>query len=129
MTHSDSLTMILETSRDLNYNSLLVSNSCFLLKLFGREKKIFKDIFLRNINVRVPLQFNGLGIWCCHCCGSDYSCGARLIPGLGTCTCRRHGQEKKKEILMSTVWITKKKQTNKILSVYRKEAFLYKGAF
>ena len=51
--------------------------------------------------VLVQLQTNGHGVllWCsglriynCHCSHSSHCCGAGSVPGLGTSTCHRHGQ-------------------------------------
>ena len=38
--------------------------------------------------------FCRLRIQHCHCCGSSHCCGISSVPGPGTSTCRRHGQNK-----------------------------------
>ena len=42
----------------------------------------------------VPLWFNRLRVWYCHCGGSDCFCGTGSIPGLGISTCHGCGQKK-----------------------------------
>ena len=32
-----------------------------------------------------------------YCCRCGYSCSVGSVPGLGTSTCREHGQKKKKK--------------------------------
>ena len=44
---------------------------------------------------RSSLMAQGLRIWCCHCCGSGYSCGVGSIPGLGTSACPGRDRKKK----------------------------------
>ena len=43
---------------------------------------------------RVPWWLSGLRIQRCHCCGSGYSCGMGLIPGLRTFTCYGYSPRK-----------------------------------
>ena len=42
----------------------------------------------------MPGWLSKLSVWCCHCCGSDRSCGVGSIPGLGTSPCCQQGQGK-----------------------------------
>ena len=63
----------------------------------------FHDTFLIKPNSGSSLVAQQLRI--CHCCGSAYSCGSTLIPGLGTSACHRSGQ-KTPTMSNSTVYIT-----------------------
>lgn len=61
--------------------------------------KSFKQFgFLSNgIVPGVFWRHSGLGIWCCHGRGSDYSCGVGSILDLGTFTCCECIQKEKKK--------------------------------
>ena len=50
----------------------------------------------------VPLWRSKLRIWHCHCSGSGQCCGVGSIPGLGTSTYSRHGQNFLKNFLSAT---------------------------
>ena len=51
----------------------------------------------------IPWWLGRLSIWCCHCCHSDYCCGAGLIPGAWTSTTLRHGQKTKNKTKQKTL--------------------------
>ena len=51
----------------------------------------------RDKQRRVPLWCSKLRIWCCHCSGLGHHYGLGLLPGLGTSTCHRCSQKKKKK--------------------------------
>ena len=63
----------------------------------------------------VPLWLGGLKIWCCHSCGSGYSCGIGSIPGPGTSACSRQGQKKQKQTNKKTESLCCTPETNAIL--------------
>ena len=48
-------------------------------------------------NQGIPWWHSGLRIQPCHCCSSYHCCGTGLIPSLGTSTCHRCSQKKKKK--------------------------------
>ena len=52
----------------------------------------FPENNLEQIQTEVPWCRSGLRIWCSHCCGSGHCCAMGAVPGLGTSTCFRLGQ-------------------------------------
>ena len=56
---------------------------------------------LYHLNTNLGMYTSGVPSWFrrlrthCHCCGSGYSCGVGLIPGLETSACHEHGKKKK----------------------------------
>ena len=54
----------------------------------------------------VPTWLSMFRIQHCHCCTFGYSCGTGSIPGLGTFTCHRWGQKKKKRTVDWQVLVT-----------------------
>ena len=56
---------------------------------------VFSKAVLEITIGRVPWWLSRLRIQHHHCCGSGYSCGAGLIPSLGTFSCHRCSQKKK----------------------------------
>ena len=48
---------------------------------------------MEKIQIRNSLVAPWVKYWCCHCCGSGYSCGVGSIPGPGTSAYHGHGQK------------------------------------
>ena len=61
----------------------------------------------------VLLCLSRLRIWCCHCSGLGCCCGAGLIPVLGTSTCHRHGQKRRRRRTGELKWHSRKYLTPK----------------
>ena len=69
-------------------------------------EKILEDNLIKKSTQGVPMWLNGLRIWHCHCSGWGCCYGARLIPGLRTCTCCGRGQKKMKSTQEFPLWYT-----------------------
>ena len=65
-------------------------------------------------NQGIPWWHSGLRIQPCHCCSSYHCCGTGLIPSLGTSTCHRCSQKKKKK--MNITMVISEKQTRELCS-------------
>ena len=59
----------------------------------SKKKKKKKE---KRQEIGFPLWHSRLRILCCHWNGLGHCCGADSVPSMGTSTCHRHGQKKRK---------------------------------
>ena len=72
-------------------HTLTILPSDPLLGIYLREMKSY--IHIKNLDIGSSVWLNGLKNHCCHCWGSDWSCGTGSVVGTSTC----HGKNKTKQ--------------------------------